>query len=233
MIVKVCGMRVAENIRQISETDVDFLGFIFWPESSRFVNQVRSRGGFIPDYSSFAKRVSELGGTPEFLKRVNKPKRVGIFLDDMPQTIVQRIYNFNLDMVQLHADESVVMIENLRRTVDPDIRPVEVIKTIYVDSPSDFDCCAEYAPVVDYFLFYPKGAEKDGTLKKIDWSLLDSYKGDVPFLLGGGIGPDDVDRLLAIRHPQFAGVDINVCFETEPGVKDIEQIKQFMNALGK
>lgn len=227
-------MRVAENIRQISETtDVDFLGFIFWPESSRLVNQVRSRGGFIPDYSSFAKKVSELGGTPEFLRRVNKPKRVGIFVDDMPQTIVQRIYNFNLDMVQLHADESVVMIENLRRTVDPDIRPVEVIKTIYVDSPSDFDRCAEYAPVVDYFLFYPKGAEIDGTQKKIDWSLLDSYKGDVPFLLSGGIGPDDVDRLLAIRHPQFAGVDINVCFETEPGVKDLERIKQFLVALGK
>ena len=82
MIVKVCGMRKAANIREISQFDVDWLGLIFIPDSPRFVTQVSARGGFYPDYSSLIKKVSELGGIPEVTKRVNKPQRVGVFADD-------------------------------------------------------------------------------------------------------------------------------------------------------
>ncbi len=105
MIIKVCGMRLAENIRDLSNMDVDWLGLIFWPESPRYVKQVASRGGFYPDYSSLATKIAELGGMPEEAHKVNKPKRVGVFIDDMPQTIVTRVYNFNLDIVQLHGEE--------------------------------------------------------------------------------------------------------------------------------
>ena len=223
-------MRKAANIREISQFDVDWLGLIFIPDSPRFVTQVSARGGFYPDYSSLIKKVSELGGIPEVAKRVNKPQRVGVFADDMPQTIVARVYNFNLDYVQLHGEELPVMIDNLRRTL-VDIRPVKVIKTIFVESADDFKQCKDYEPLVDYFLFHPKSEAKGGTGERFDWSLVEAYDGEVPFLLSGGIGPDDVERIKAIKHPKFAGVDVNSSFEIEPGLKDAEKLRQFVEAL--
>ena len=231
MIIKVCGMRLAENIRDLSNMDVDWLGLIFWPESPRYVNQVASRGGFYPDYSSLATKIAELGGMPEEAHKVNKPKRVGVFIDDMPQTIVTRVYNFNLDIVQLHGEESPVMLENLRRTLEPDIRPVKIMKTIMVETADDLKACEAYEQVADYFLFHNKSEQKGGTGKQFDWNLLDNYTGHVPFLISGGIGLEDVERIKAFKHPQFAGVDINSKFEFEPGVKDVEKIEQFVKAL--
>ena len=224
-------MRVAENIRELAKLNVDWMGLIFWPESPRYVHQIASRGGFYPDYSSLAKKVSQLGGMPEEAKKVNKPLRVGVFVDDMPQNIVTRVYNYNLDFVQLHGEESAVMIDNLRRTLMPDIRMVKIIKTIVVESAADFEKCKEYEDQVDYFLFHTKCEEKGGSGEQFDWTILDAYNGKVPFLLSGGIGPDDVERIKTITHPLFAGVDINSRFETEPGVKDIERVKSFVDAL--
>ena len=223
-------MRVGQNIRDISNLGVDWLGLIFCPDSPRYVKQLSARGGFYPDYSSLAKSVEELGGQPKLAAKENNPKRVGVFADDMPQNIVTRVYNFYLDIVQLHGEEEPVMIENLRRTLDPDIRPVKVMKTIMVESVDDLKKCKAYEPVVDYFLFHTKSG-LTGCGKKFDWSMLDAYQGNVPFLIGGGIGPDDVEAIKAIKHPMFAGVDINSLFETEPGIKDVERVKAFVEAL--
>ena len=231
MIIKVCGMRVAENIREISALDVDMLGLVFWPESPRYVQQIAARGGFYPDYSPLAKKPSQLGGMPDEARKVNKPQRVGVFVDDMPQNIVTRVFNFNLDFVQLHGEESPVMIDNLRRTLMPDIREVKIIKTIMVSDVSDLAKCEEYVGLVDYFLFHTPCEQKGGGGEPFDWSLLDAYKGQVPFLLSGGIGPDDAARIKSFSHPCFAGVDINSRFETEPGVKDVEAVKAFVEAL--
>ncbi len=233
MILKVCGMRVAQNIREVSALDVDWLGLVFWPDSPRYVKQVSARGGFYPDYSPLATKVSELGGMPEMTRRDNKPKRVGVFVDDMPQTIVTRVYNFNLDLVQLHGSEGHVMIENLRRTLEPDIRPVQIVKTIEVESAEDLKKCEAYGSLVDYFLFHNKCKQKGGSGESFDWSVLDAYQGDVPFILSGGIGPDDVERIKAFQHPKFAGIDINSRFEIEPGLKDVDSIKRFVEALRK
>ena len=230
MIVKVCGMRVAANIREISQLDVDWIGLVFVPDSPRFVKQVSARGGFYPDYSSFAKKVSELGGLPEVAKRVNKPQRVGVFVDDMPQTIVQRVFNFSLDYVQLHGEELPVMIDNLRRTLE-DIRKVKIIKTIFVENADDFKQCMDYEPLVDYFLFHTKSEAKGGTGERFDWSIVDAYDGEVPFLLSGGIKLEDAECIKAIKHSKFAGVDINSCFEIEPGVKDAEKVRQFVEKV--
>ena len=122
MIIKVCGLRVAQNIREVSALDVDWIGLVFWKDSPRFVTQYSSRGGFIPDYTSIDSEVPTLGGKPIFRYQENKPKRVGVFVDDMPQNIVTRVANFKLDFVQLHGEESPVMIQNLRATLEPDIR---------------------------------------------------------------------------------------------------------------
>ncbi len=228
MIIKVCGMRDADNIREVSELDIDMMGFIFWKDSPRFVRMISSHAGIIPDYSE--ERLNKNSG--KVVDDQHRIKRVGVFVDDMPQTIVTRIYNYELDYVQLHGEESCIMIDNLRRTLEPDIRTgVKIIKTISVSSVEDIEKTKEYEGCVDLFLFDTKCPTMGGSGDKFDWSVLSAYKGNVPFLLSGGIGMDDVDKIKSFQHPQFAGVDVNSCFETEPGVKDVEKLWLFVEKI--
>ena len=228
MIIKVCGMRDADNIREVSELDIDMMGFIFWKDSPRFVRMISSHAGIIPDYSE--ERLNKNSG--KVVDDQHRIKRVGVFVDDMPQTIVTRIYNYELDYVQLHGEESCIMIDNLRRTLEPDIRTgVKIIKTISVSSAEDIEKTKEYEGCVDLYLFDTKCQTMGGSGDKFDWSVLSAYKGNVPFLLSGGIGMDDVDKIKSFQHPQFAGVDVNSCFETEPGVKDVEKLRLFVEKL--
>lgn len=228
MIIKVCGMRDADNIREVSELDIDMMGFIFWKDSPRFVRMISSHAGIIPDYSE--ERLNKNSG--KVVDDQHRIKRVGVFVDDMPQAIVTRIYNYELDYVQLHGEESCIMIDNLRRTLEPDIRTgVKIIKTISVSSAEDIEKTKEYEGCVDLFLFDTKCPTMGGSGDKFDWSVLSAYKGNVPFLLSGGIGMDDVDKIKSFQHPQFAGVDVNSCFETEPGVKDVEKLRLFVEKL--
>ncbi len=228
MIIKVCGMRDADNIREVSELDIDMMGFIFWKDSPRFVRMISSHAGIIPDYSE--ERLNKNSG--KVVDDQHRIKRVGVFVDDMPQTIVTRIYNYELDYVQLHGEESCIMIDNLRRTLEPDIRTgVKIIKTISVSSAEDIEKTKEYEGCVELFLFDTKCPTMGGSGDKFDWSVLSAYKGNVPFLLSGGIGMDDVDKIKSFQHPQFAGVDVNSCFETEPGVKDVEKLRLFVEKL--
>lgn len=228
MIIKVCGMRDAENIREVSKLDIDMMGFIFWKDSPRFVRMISSHAGIIPDYSE--ERLNRNSG--KVVDDQHRIKRVGVFVDDMPQTIVTRIYNYELDYVQLHGEESCIMIDNLRRTLEPDIRiGVKIIKTISVSSVEDIEKTKEYEGCVDLFLFDTKCPTMGGSGDKFDWSVLSAYKGNVPFLLSGGIGMEDVDKIKSFQHPQFAGIDVNSCFETEPGVKDVEKLRLFVEKL--
>lgn len=228
MIIKVCGMRDTENIRAVSELDIDMMGFIFWQKSPRFVMMISSQAGIIPDYSEEELKKRKGEQSPA----ANRVKRVGVFVDDMPQSIVTRVYNYNLDYVQLHGEESREMIENFRRTVDPDIKPgIKIIKTISVGCKDDLQKCKDYVGVVDMFLFDTKCDNAGGSGEQFDWSILDEYDGDIPFLLSGGIGPDDAEKVKAFHHPQFAGIDLNSRFEIEPGVKDVEKLKKFISEL--
>ena len=228
MLIKVCGMRDTDNIRAVSELDINLMGFIFWHESPRFVKMISSQAGIIPDYSE--ERLKKGQGNED--SPAHRIKRVGVFVDDMPQSIITRVYNYDLDYVQLHGEESRVMIENFRRSVDPDIHPgIKIIKTIPIGKPEDIDKYKEYVGVVDLFLFDTQCDCAGGGGNQFDWSMLERYDGDVPFLLSGGIGPDDVDKVKAFSHPQFAGIDLNSRFETEPGVKDVEKLKAFISAI--
>ena len=227
MIIKVCGMRDADNIREVEQLDIDWMGFIFWQNSPRYVAQVSSRAGIIPDYSSLDSPVKET--THEASRR---RKRVGVFVDDMPQNIVTRVYNYDLDIIQLHGDESEVMVDNLRRTLDPDIKAgVKIMKALSISSETDLEKTNAYEGHVDYFLFDTKTPLKGGSGEQFDWSILDSYKGATPFLLSGGIGPDDAERVKAFRHPQCIGIDLNSRFETAPAVKDVPLLRKFINQI--
>ena len=231
MYIKVCGMREPENIRAVSALGIDMIGFVFWPDSPRYVRMISSQAGIIPDYS--VERLNKgRGKEEEPTDKFKLPERVGVFVDDMPQSIVTRVFNYNLDYVQLHGEESRVMIENLRRTLEPDIKSgVKIIKALSIASAEDVNRYKEYEGVVDLFIFDTKCKTVGGSGEQFDWDVLQQYDGQTPFLLSGGIGPDDVERVKSFSHPQFAGIDLNSRFETEPGVKDVEALRRFIDAI--
>lgn len=207
-------MRDADNIRDISALGVDMIGLIFYPPSPRYVQQFSSGAGIIPDYAP------DMGKTP---------LRVGVFVDDMPQNIVTRVYNYKLDYIQLHGNEPRETLENLRATIDPDIKPkIKIIKAISVSSAEDIKKYKEYVGAADLFLFDTKCKTVGGSGEQFDWQVLQAYDGDVPFLLSGGIGPDDAERIKNFHHPKCIGIDLNSKFEIEPALKDVEKLKQFL-----
>lgn len=212
-------MRDADNIRDISALGVDMIGLIFYPPSPRYVQQFSSGAGIIPDYAP------DMGKTP---------LRVGVFVDDMPQNIVTRVYNYKLDYIQLHGNEPRETLENLRATIDPDIKPkIKIIKAISVSSAEDIKKYKEYVGAVDLFLFDTKCKTVGGSGELFDWQVLQAYDGDVPFLLSGGIGPDDAERIKNFHHPKCIGIDLNSKFEIEPALKDVEKLKQFLVKVKK
>ena len=231
MIIKVCGMRETENIRQVAALGVDMMGFIFWPESPRFVKMISAQAGIIPDYSE--ERLRKMRNkTQASASAENRPKRVGVFVDEMPQSIVTRMYNYELDFVQLHGNESAVMIENLKRTLIPDIAPdIKIIKALSIREKDDVKRWREYEGAADMLLFDTKCKTVGGSGEQFDWSVLESYDGNIPFLLSGGIGPEDAERVLRFSHPQFAGIDLNSRFEISPALKDVEKLKTFIQTI--
>ena len=283
LLIKVCGMRDAQNIREVAALGVNLIGLIFYPKSPRYIESISSDAGIIPDYSSLnrltPKPLSKGEGSDMLDKQLkaeetegearnkqieseqlkstqskapfNKvttplsfgegqggeaaiPKFVGVFVNDMPQNIITAVYNYHLNYVQLHGDESPVMIDNMRRTLVPDIVPqIKIIKAISVSSAEDLKCCEQYEGHVDLFLFDTKCKGYGGSGQKYDWSVLEAYTGQTPFLLSGGIGPDDADRLRDFHHPQCIGIDLNSKFETAPGMKDINLLQNFLHQLNK
>lgn len=232
-------MRDADNIRAVARLGVDMMGFVFCPQSPRYVSMISSRAGIIPDYSQerleSVVEVSNEAMADDATKRQSNavtPLRVGVFVNDMPQNIVTRVVNYALDYIQLHGDELPIMLDNLRHTLDPDIRPgIRFIKAFNIVQTSDLERCKAYEGHADLFLFDTKSQMGGGSGQKFDWSLLEAYQGHTPFLLSGGIGPNDVEPLLQFRHPQCVGIDVNSCFESEPGVKDVELLHTFIEAL--
>ena len=215
-------MRDAQNIREVSQLGVDMIGMIFYPKSPRYVEMQSSHAGIIPDYAKEDINI----------KSAKSPVRVGVFVDDMVQNIVTRVVNYHLDYVQLHGNEPREMCENLRLTLDPDIRPgIKIIKAISVSDASDIQKYKEYVGAVDLFLFDTKCKTVGGSGQQFDWQVLEQYDGEVPFLLSGGIGPEDTSRLHAFHHPKCIGIDLNSRFEIEPGVKDVEKLKGFLNEM--
>ena len=228
-------MRDGENIRQVCELGVDYIGFIFWDKSPRHVTMRPTHAGIIPDRAS--------GATEGLAKGQSAPKRVGVFVDEMPQNIITRAVNFALDVIQLHGHETPTMIRNLRATLDPDIRPgIQIWKAIPISAdgsvtiggtePTDINTATRlYEDCVDAFVFDTKTPNAGGSGQHFDWSVLAAYTGSKPFMLSGGIGPDDAGRIKAFAHPQLMGIDLNSRFESEPGIKKIDEIKQFLSKL--
>ena len=147
MKVKVCGMRNGENIRQVAALGVDYLGMVFWDKSPRYVTMIPTHAGIIPDRAALHHSSSALepsGVTPivgdqgSRAPSVHRPLRVGVFVDEMPQSIITRVVGYKLDVVQLHGQESPTVIRNLRATLDPDLRPgIQMWKAISISTADD------------------------------------------------------------------------------------------------
>lgn len=213
-MIKVCGMREAENIREVEALGIDMMGFIFWPKSKRYVNH-----GDSPRDSSAAK----IMGTVPVIPLPTKCQRVGVFVDEDPGLVKRIAHDYGLDYIQLHGSESPAYIFQLRG--------LHVIKAFNIATAEDLEQTKTYEGLVDYFLFDTKGKSVGGNGEKFDWSVLDAYNGKTPFLLSGGIGPDDADRVKAYRHPKCAGIDLNSRFEIAPGLKDVDGIKRFIEKV--
>ena len=197
-LIKVCGMRESDNIREVAALRPDWMGFIFWPRSSRYVSTL-----------------------PEYMP--TQVKRVGVFVDEAIETVRQIAKDYALDLIQLHGKESPEYASELREW--------KVIKAFNIASAEDLAQTEAYEGVVDYFLFDTKGKSVGGNGEKFDWDVLRHYHGETPFLLSGGIGPDDAERVKAFHHPRCIGIDLNSRFETEPGIKDVTKLREFIKQI--
>ena len=198
--VKVCGMRDAENIREVEALGIDLMGFIFWPKSSRYVSE---RPAYMPQTA----------------------KRVGVFVNEDIKQVKRIAEEYSLDVIQLHGSESPDYIRQLGSVCGDTIATV---KAFNIATAADLDATKSYEGIVDYFLFDTKTPIPGGSGVQFDWSLLADYVGQTPFLLSGGIGPDDAERVCAFSHPKCIGIDLNSRFEISPGLKDVEKLKKFL-----
>ena len=203
--LKICGMIYPENIEEISALHPDYLGFIFWEKSSRNM-----------DFNSI----------PDIPTNI---KKVGVFVDASIQEIAAKINQYQLDIIQLHGNETTIFCKNVKKL------GVEVIKVFSVDSNFNFSKLKEYVFVVDYFLFDTKGKLPGGNGITFDWNILENYHFNIPYFLSGGIGTTEIDGLKEFLKSPAAnkcyGIDVNSRFEKKPGIKNKIKLQKFKKLL--
>ena len=206
MIVKVCGMRRLDNILQVAALKVDWIGFIFWPGSKRYVT---------PEDGELLR---------ENLK--NAPfRKVGVFVNTPVEDIAATATRYKLDYLQLHGNEPAEVCRTLSR------QGFRIIKAFPVAAAEDLRQTALYEGLADYFLFDTKCDGYGGSGQSFDWSLPEAYRGQTPFLLSGGLRPESRDNIRRFRHPRLAGFDLNSGFEIAPGLKDIDKLAPIVRDL--
>jgi len=203
--IKVCGLLNPGNIEEVCALGPDFVGYIFYPGSKRFV-------GTKPDPAIF--RIPQ----PEIAK-------VGVFVDEDISRVKQIYSQCQLDLVQLHGNESPQYCRILKD------EGIGVIKAFKPDSVQGIRSIENYPDGMRYILFDTPGSELGGTGQKFDWDLLDGLSLPFPFLLSGGIGPEDGESIRKIEHEALFGVDVNSRFELSPGMKDIIPLEKFMKEI--
>lgn len=196
--IKVCGMKIAGNIREVASLSPDYLGFIFYAPSARYASDV----------------------DPAVLRELPAGiKKTGVFVNAEAEDIKVQVEKLGLDAVQLHGAESPSFCREIQ------MLNVEVIKAFGVDADFDFGTLSAYEDSVDYFLFDTRTPAHGGSGKLFDWNLLQKNKSTKPFFLSGGIDIDQIDDIRQIRDSRLYAIDVNSKFETSPGVKDYTKLK--------
>jgi phosphoribosylanthranilate isomerase len=202
--IKVCGMRDSTNIAQVTALRPDYMGFIFYGLSPRYVG---------PDF--------------RFDKTPSTVRRVGVFVNATNSEIMERSNIVGFDHVQLHGNESVRQAGELKDS------GFTVIKVFSVDDDFDFSITKSYLPVVDYFLFDTKGKFYGGNAKTFSWKVLDRYDQELPFFLSGGISPENVNDISALDGMNLYALDVNSGVEVAPGLKDLKKLETIFGAVDK
>ena len=216
--LKVCGLTQLAQIQELISLNTDFLGFIFYEKSPRFVLNHLS-----------LEEISEI-------KHLGK---VGVFVNESVEKIAEISEKANLNFIQLHGDEDENFIKDLRKNVK---KEVKLIKVFRVGETFNFQFSI-FNSLVDYFLFDTDSKAFGGTGKTFDWQILNEIEIPIPYFLSGGISLENIKNLqnfvkvnmrenktLTKLNTPFA-LDINSKFETEPGIKDLEKIKTFKSLL--
>lgn len=191
-------MREGANIRDVEALGVNWMGFICWPKSSR---NVECRPSYLPE----------------------KCERVGVFVDADIDFIKSRIEMLELTRLQLHGKETPTECRQIALATG-----LPITKAISVNGKEDIGLASLYQGIADNLLFDTKCTCVGGSGEQFDWDILKLYNGSTPFLLAGGIGPDDAERVNAFCHPRLVGIDLNSRFEISPALKDTKTLKTFI-----
>jgi len=201
--LKVCGMRDPENILEVASLKPDYLGFIFFSKSPRYVQH------------NFT--------LPEGLS--SQVKKVGVFVNESNDIMVTQMHRMKLDYLQLHGNESVKQCEELKE------EGAKIIKVFSIDDDFDFALTKPYQDVADFFLFDTKGKYYGGNAKTFDWSILNRYHQQVPFFISGGINAENVKQVANFKNMNIHAIDVNSGAETAPGIKNSDELKKIIDIL--
>lgn len=194
MKLKICGMKYRDNIMETAQLRPDYLGFIFYEKSARYCN-------------------AEIPEIPENIQKV------GVFVNASLNQILHKIKQYDLQLVQLHGEETPEFCDLLKHI------NVQIIKAFPVDDYFNFNEIQPYEKVCDYFLFDTKGKLYGGNGIAFNWQVLKKYPSKKPFFLSGGIGLTEIEEIKKMNLPLHA-VDVNSKFEIKPGLKNIELLKK-------
>lgn len=201
--LKVCGMRDPQNIMEVAALSPDFMGFIFYRDSPRYVGE------------SFCV-------PPGFPPAIMK---TGVFVNSKADEVRKLREKHKLDLLQLHGNESVEFCRELKRD------PVRIVKVFSMDKSFNFDETRKFEGVADYFMFDTRGKYFGGNATSFDWSLLMNYDQSVPFFLSGGISPENARDILSLSGLNLMAVDVNSGVERSPGVKDVDLVAEIKKIL--
>ena len=198
-------MKNPQNINEAAQLNPDFMGFIFYKKSPRYlVNE--------PNMDSIQSIDRSI-------------QTVGVFVNEPIESLESLVNTYQLDFVQLHGGESIDYCSKVKSL------GIKLIKVFSVEDSIPMEEIKFYKEVVDYFLFDTKTPQYGGSGAHFDWSILEDYNLDVPFFLSGGIKLEDLETIKNLELPMLFAIDVNSKFETAPGLKNIELLRELDKAL--
>jgi phosphoribosylanthranilate isomerase len=206
LIIKICGIKSVPILETAIEAGADMVGFVHFPRSPRHV-----------DIDTLGSLISEARGRVE----------TSVLLVNPDNTLVAQVAALGPDWIQLHGPETPHRVEAIRAEAG-----VTIIKALPIGAAEDVAAVASYADIADRILLDakpPRHADRPGGLGVIfDWTLLAGLDPDLPFMLSGGLTPDNVAE--AVKTVQPFGVDVSSGVETAPGDKDAALVRAFISA---
>ena len=225
MIVQVSSLCDIKNVEDVERLGVDVVGFDFRKDSSRQMKMVLSRAGIIPDYSPEVLTQMRNVDASENAYIVRTALRAGLFSDEMIQNIITRVYNFSLNIVELGGNERPLVIDNLRKTLVPDISTaLEIRKFATISSASDMAELHKYDSVVDSFNL--SFGSDDVAIQ-----ILNGYDLRHGFMLSFNSSNDFEKLSHLFSHEKCVGISLNDVLEQKVGVKSIDKLQLFLSKI--